>query len=50
MDVLINQDKWKVEGDWNILWALSILPKIKHFMWHLGREYLPDRQKLMNKG
>ncbi|KEH20106.1 hypothetical protein MTR_8g068370 [Medicago truncatula] len=27
VDVLINQDKWKVEGDWNILWALPIPPK-----------------------
>lgn len=49
VDVLINQDKWKVEGDWNILWALPIPPKVKHFMWRLGREYLPNRQRLMNK-
>jgi hypothetical protein len=47
---MINRDEWKVEGDWNQLWNLPIPPKVKHFMWRLGRNCLPNRQRLMSKG
>ena len=43
VDVLINRDEWKVDGDWNKLWSLPIPPKVKHFMWRLGRDCLPNR-------
>ncbi|KEH30222.1 hypothetical protein MTR_4g065063 [Medicago truncatula] len=46
VDVLINRDEWKVEGDWNKLWSLPIPPKVKHFMWRLGRDCLPNRQSI----
>lgn len=45
VDMLINRDDWKVEGDWNKLWSLLIPPKVKHFMCHLGRDCLLNRQK-----
>jgi len=47
--VLINKDEWKVGGDWNKLWSLPIPPKVKHFMWRLGRDCLPNRQRLNYK-
>ncbi|PNX94699.1 pentatricopeptide repeat-containing protein [Trifolium pratense] len=50
VDVLINRDEWKVEGDWNKLWNRPIPPKVKHFMWRLGRNCLPNRQRLSSKG
>ncbi|MCH88735.1 RNA-directed DNA polymerase (Reverse transcriptase), partial [Trifolium medium] len=40
----------QVEGDWNQLWTLPIPPKVKHFMWRLGRDCLPNRQRLLSKG
>ncbi|XP_045802928.1 uncharacterized protein LOC123896601 [Trifolium pratense] len=45
VDVLINRDERKVEGDWNKLWNRPIPPKVKHFMWRLGRNSL---EKLMD--
>ncbi|KAK2407645.1 Ribonuclease H superfamily protein [Trifolium repens] len=50
VDVILDREDWKVEGDWNKLWALPIPPKVKHFMWKLGRDCLPNRQKLLCKG
>jgi len=50
VDVMIHRDVWKVEGNWNKLWALAIPPKVKHFMWRLGRDCLPNIQRLMTKG
>jgi ribonuclease HI len=50
VDVMINRDDWKVEGDWQQLWTLPIPPKVKQFMWRLGRDCLPNRQRLMSKG
>jgi hypothetical protein len=50
VDVLTNRDAWKVAGYWNRLWALPIPPKVKHFMWRLGRDCLPNRQRLVSKG
>jgi hypothetical protein len=47
--VLINREEWRVPGDWNKLWGLSIPPKVKHFMWRLGRDCLPNRQRLVCK-
>jgi hypothetical protein len=29
---MIDQSVWKIDGDWNKLWALSIPPKVKYFM------------------
>jgi hypothetical protein len=34
--VMINRDVWKVEGDWNKLWALAIPPKVNILCGGLG--------------
>jgi hypothetical protein len=50
VDVLINREEWWVQGEWNKLWTLLIPPKVKHFMWRLGRDCLTNRQRLVSKG
>jgi hypothetical protein len=37
VDMLLDREDWKVEGDWNQLWALPFPPKVQHFMWGLWK-------------
>jgi hypothetical protein len=50
VDIMIDRNEWKVDGGWNKLRGLAIPPKVKHFMWRLGRDCLPNRQRLSSKG
>jgi hypothetical protein len=50
VDIMIDRNEWKVDGGWNKLRGLAIPPKVKHFTWRLGRDCLPNRQRLSSKG
>ncbi|CAN0916153.1 Putative ribonuclease H protein At1g65750 [Linum grandiflorum] len=39
----------RCEGEWTKLWALKLPPKIKHFVWRVGRDVLPTRRKLQER-
>ncbi|PNY14146.1 ribonuclease H, partial [Trifolium pratense] len=49
VDIMIDRSEWRINGEWNKLRALAIPPKVKHFMWRLGRDCLPSRQRLSSK-
>ncbi|CAN1763719.1 Putative ribonuclease H protein At1g65750 [Linum perenne] len=38
-----------VQGAWTQLWDLSVPPRIKNFMWRLGREVIPTRAALRRR-
>lgn len=48
MDLSINADVQEHEG-WKKLWALKLPPKVKIFLWRLGRNCLPVRDNLQKK-
>lgn len=39
-----------VSGNWNLIWNLEVLPKVKHFLWRVCRNMLPVRGRLSDKG
>ncbi|CAN1137051.1 hypothetical protein LINPERHAP2_LOCUS9817 [Linum perenne] len=39
-----------VARDWNKIWSLEIPPKVKHFIWRLGRGVVPTRPTLLGRG
>jgi len=52
-DILNNNDimlQHRVEGHWNAIWKLKLPQKIKNFMWHICRNCLPTRVRLLAKG
>lgn len=36
IDTFIDGEEWKIEGDWNKLWAMQVPPTVKKFMLQLG--------------
>jgi hypothetical protein len=46
-DVLLQH---RVPGHWSTIWKLKLSPKIKNFLWHICRNCLPTRLRLLAKG
>ncbi|XVE66298.1 hypothetical protein DITRI_Ditri08aG0069500 [Diplodiscus trichospermus] len=40
----------KVDGNWQHIWNLKVPPKVRHFMWQVGRNCLPTRDNLLGHG
>ncbi|GAU25702.1 hypothetical protein TSUD_216310 [Trifolium subterraneum] len=43
-------DRHGIVGNWNIIWREKIPPKVKNLMWRIGRNILPTRARLINRG
>ncbi|MCH84500.1 putative ribonuclease H protein [Trifolium medium] len=50
MEVVIENNHLKVEGNWNKMWKLNIPKKVKIFLWRSLRECLPVKERLIRKG
>ncbi|CAN1746948.1 LINE-1 retrotransposable element ORF2 protein [Linum perenne] len=50
MDRIANRSALYVEGSWNKLWNIRAPPRIKHFVWRLGRGVIPTRWTLHQRG
>lgn len=50
MDKVLDVSYLKVEGNWALLCDLKVLPKVKNFLWRVGRECLPTRSNLAARG
>ncbi|KAK9148230.1 hypothetical protein Scep_006987 [Stephania cephalantha] len=40
----------RVDGNWKLVWNLSIPLKVKHFLWSLLRNCIPAKKKLKDRG
>jgi ribonuclease HI len=50
MENLIDNEAFRVEGNWLSIWKLRIPQKVKVFLWRMARGCLPTREKLQQKG
>ncbi|GAU36460.1 hypothetical protein TSUD_166260 [Trifolium subterraneum] len=50
METLIDNEGYKLPGDWMQIWNLKIPQRVKKFMWRVLRGCLPTRDKLQRKG
>jgi hypothetical protein len=50
MEVIIDNNHLKVEGNWTKLWKLCVPTKVKFFIWRLLRGCIPVRSRLVQKG
>lgn len=46
---LVSDRRLAVEGDWKILWSLSVPPRVKDFLWRACRDCLPTKVNLFHK-
>ncbi|CAN1156954.1 Putative ribonuclease H protein At1g65750 [Linum perenne] len=46
MDKVVRRTYLNVPGEWPLLWKMKIPPKVKHFMWNLGRDVLSTKEAL----
>jgi len=49
MEKMICNSTLKVEGNWYLIRALRIPPKVKYFLWHTLRSGLPTRTRFQQK-
>ncbi|CAN1129056.1 Putative ribonuclease H protein At1g65750 [Linum perenne] len=49
MDRIQPKAHLQVGGNWSALWRAKIPPKVKHFIWKLGRNILPTKMNLRQK-
>jgi hypothetical protein len=50
MEVIIDNNHLKIEGNWRKLWQLGVPNKVKLFLWRTLRGCLPVRSRIVNKG
>jgi hypothetical protein len=50
METLIDNDEYRIPGDWNGLWSLQIPQRIKIFLWRIVRGCFPARDRLQRRG
>jgi hypothetical protein len=50
MEVIIDNNHLKIEGNWRKLWQLGVPNKVKLFLWPTLRGCLPVRSRIVNKG
>ncbi|CAN1130761.1 Putative ribonuclease H protein At1g65750 [Linum perenne] len=46
MERVLNREYLNVDGNWLIIWGLQVPPKVKHFVWRLGRNVLSTKENL----
>ncbi|CAN1820693.1 hypothetical protein LINPERHAP1_LOCUS29207 [Linum perenne] len=50
MEVRGTEEGLRVGGDWTKVWQLDALPKLKHFVWRMGRGVLSTRAAIPRRG
>jgi ribonuclease HI len=50
METLVDNEEYRVPGEWMHIWNLKIPQRVKIFMWRVLRGCLPTRDKLQRKG
>lgn len=46
----MHDNRAPIEGNWSLIWKLSIPSKVKHIFWRMARDYLPHRVNLLHRG
>ncbi|CAN1769951.1 Putative ribonuclease H protein At1g65750 [Linum perenne] len=49
MERILNQTHLMAGGNWSVVWALKIPPKVKHFVWRLGRNTISTKEALHHR-
>lgn len=50
MELLSCEEDFKCPGDWDSIWKLKVPPRVEMFLWRLGRDCLPNRMRIQNRG
>ncbi|CAN1796146.1 Putative ribonuclease H protein At1g65750, partial [Linum perenne] len=50
MEKIITRMHLVVDGAWTAIWSLKLPPKVKHFIWRLGRGVVPTKEAMHSRG
>jgi len=50
MQEIYDASHFKISGSWDIIWRLEMPPRVKNFIWRIGRNCIPTRMRLRDNG
>ena len=50
MESLIDNEEYRISGDWMRMWNLQLPQRVKVFLWQALRGVLPTRMRLQDRG